>query len=158
MSGVVVASARPASLAGCALIFNDANEIKAFAKSHAKEPRARSVRSSVIHGETMSNRCDGCRRSFSKIDFGPMLRDEVWRQLAAEWETLCYDCILSRAAERQVDLSLESLEPCSFNLFHWPKSYFNLFKSTERQPLEPKILSRWRAVASSVPHIPPEAF
>jgi hypothetical protein len=89
-------------------------------------------------------KCDGCRRSFRKISLGPMLLGDVWCSLAAEHETLCFECILSRATERQVDLSLASLVPCPLNLRDWPHSYFNLFRSTERQPLARQVLDDWR--------------
>lgn len=92
-------------------------------------------------------KCDGCRRSWRKVRAGPMLHDEVWHRLAAEHETLCFGCILDRATKRKVDLSIISLLPCAFNLFHWPHSYFNLFQSTARQPLGPTVLNQWRTEA-----------
>jgi len=39
-----------------------------------------------------------------------------------------------RAAESKVELTLASLMPCAFNLFHWPLSWFNRFAQRERPP------------------------
>ena len=69
--------------------------------------------------------CDGCH----KRDFrsAPMLFDDVWQKLAGAREILCFSCMLKRAKERKVHLGLSSLKPCPVNLFHWPRSWFNLF-------------------------------
>jgi hypothetical protein len=99
----------------------------------------------------MSSRCDGCRQTFRKVPLGPMLLTTTWRKIAAQQETLCLECIVDRAIERKIVLSLRTLRPCPFNLLHWPLSYFNFFNSLNstkrRGPLGRKILNQWRAEA-----------
>jgi hypothetical protein len=76
----------------------------------------------------------------------PMLRDEVWHKLAdADERFLCADCMFDSAETRGVALSIASLRPCPFNLFHRPKSWFNLFMRGETEP--PANLAEWEAIA-----------
>ena len=65
-------------------------------------------------------------------------------KLAGKRETLCTDCMFERAIERKVDLGLSSLKPCPVNLFHWPRSYFNLFAQVETPPT--RMSPEWREV------------
>ena len=51
-----------------------------------------------------------------------MLSDAVWRKLAGRHEMLCAECMFTRAAARDVRLSLASLQPCEFNLMCSPVS------------------------------------
>ncbi len=82
----------------------------------------------------------------------PMLHDAMWRKLAEERETLCFDCMLDRATERQVNLSLTDLLPCPFNLRDWPDSYFNLFRKYEEH-IERAARDQWRAQAWKARHL-----
>jgi hypothetical protein len=81
--------------------------------------------------------CDDCDAE----DAGPMLHDEAWAKLARPDERLCFRCILRRASERQVELSIASLRPCPVNLFHSPMSWFDLFMSSEHEP--PANIKKW---------------
>jgi hypothetical protein len=92
--------------------------------------------------ETEIRCCDGCHKSFDDVPHAPMLHDHVWARLAAANENLCPGCMLERAIERKVCLDLSSLRPCAFNLFHWPRSYFNLFAGTNTPPT--RIPAEWR--------------
>jgi hypothetical protein len=73
------------------------------------------------------DRCDGCRQSFNDVPRAPMLRDAAWRKLADPQAILCAGCMLERAIDRSVDLTLADLLPCPFNLFHAPRSWYHLF-------------------------------
>jgi hypothetical protein len=66
-------------------------------------------------------------------------------------EMLCAECMFTRAAARDVRLSLASL-PCEFNLMCSPVSWFELFASIEIRP--PNNLDAWRAVAARFPNAP----
>lgn len=87
-------------------------------------------------------KCDSCHRT--DVSSAPMLHDSVWVQLADEHETLCFSCMLARAKERKVYLSLSSLKPCPVNLFHWPRSWFNLF--AKETPPPTRMSPEWREV------------
>lgn len=82
--------------------------------------------------------CDDCDAE----DIGPMLYDEAWARLARPHERLCFRCMLRRASERRVDLSIASLRPCPVNLFHSPRSWFDLFMSREIKP--PANIEEWQ--------------
>ena len=86
--------------------------------------------------------CDSCHRS--DVPSAPMLFDDVWAKLADERETLCPNCMFERAIERKVYLELSSLKPCPVNLFHWPRSDYNLFVQGEPQPTQ--MSPEWRDV------------
>jgi hypothetical protein len=90
------------------------------------------------------NRCDGCHQSFNdpKITAAPILIDETWAKLAGEQETLCAACFFDRAIELQIDVKLTDSLPCAFNLFHWPRSWYDLFLS--KQNSEPANIDEWR--------------
>ena len=87
-------------------------------------------------------RCDGCGKSWRKVSAAPVLHDHIWLQIADTHEILCVGCMFERAAERKVYLELSSLRPCPFNLFHWPRSYFNLFAEMETPPT--RVPPEWR--------------
>jgi hypothetical protein len=72
-----------------------------------------------------------------------MLHDAAWSKIADKNETLCAPCFFQRVNERRVPLSLADLLPCSFNLWHWPHSWFNLFASKEPPPTV--IDDEWRS-------------
>jgi hypothetical protein len=80
----------------------------------------------------MTRKCAGCNKR--ALGGAPMLHNHVWLQLAAKNEILCWSCLLNRATERRVYLSLESLKPCPVNLFGWPRSWFNLFAEHNSPP------------------------
>jgi hypothetical protein len=72
-----------------------------------------------------------------------MLIHTTWAKLANERERLlCAQCMFRRAIERQVPLTLADLQPCPFNLFHTPQSWFDLFLSRETEP--PPNIDEWR--------------
>jgi hypothetical protein len=52
--------------------------------------------------------------------------------------------MFDRAIERKVRLGLSSLKPCPVNLFHWPRSDFNLFARMEIPPT--RVSPEWRGV------------
>jgi hypothetical protein len=81
------------------------------------------------------------------VGLAPKLHDAVWRKLAGRHKMLCAECMFTRAAARDVRLSLASLQPCEFNLMCSPVSWFELFASVEIRP--PKNLDAWRAVLRS---------
>jgi hypothetical protein len=95
------------------------------------------------------NVCHGCgqsldRRRRSHVELGPILHDHIWRQLAGPHEALCLMCMGQRAAHRLGRmLTLADLRPCSWNLFHRPHSWFDLFVEMEGAP--PSNLDEWRA-------------
>jgi hypothetical protein len=90
-------------------------------------------------------KCDGCHKHFGDGVDAPVLHDDVWQDIADQSETLCAQCMFTRAGERRVYLSLASLKPCACNLFHWPHSWFNLFASVEPPPTV--VDYEWRAAA-----------
>src|SRR6516165_11864289 len=67
-----------------------------------------------------SNICDGCgvsldRRRREHVTLGPIVHEDIWRQLAKPTEALCWECMLERARVRLgrmlrlTDLPLEPL-------------------------------------------------
>ena len=67
--------------------------------------------------------------------------NSTWQRFAEKHEWLCAECCFKRAIARRVDLKFSDLLPCSFNLFHRPVSWFDLFYKAE----EPKPdLGEWR--------------
>ena len=46
--------------------------------------------------------------------------------------------------QRRVYLELSSLKPCPFNLFHWPRSFFNFFAKGTPPPT--RMSPEWREV------------
>jgi hypothetical protein len=94
--------------------------------------------------------CNECQERLADIRLGPMLYDHVWIQLAAKHERLCFGCMLERATQRNVHLDLSSLSPCAFNLYRWPRSYFNLFAEIETPPtrLSPEWREAWHEFKS----------
>lgn len=96
--------------------------------------------------------CDDCGKTPNVVELAPMLHDAVWCKLAGRHEMLCAECLFTRAAARNVRLSLASLQPCEFNLMCSPVSWFELFASVEIRP--PKNLDAWRAVAARFPSAP----
>jgi hypothetical protein len=96
-----------------------------------------------------SEQCDCCHASFDEIEPAPMLREEVWEQLTDyPGVQMCARCMFARAAESKVELTLASLMPCAFNLFHWPLSWFNRFAQRERPPTI--INPAWRAAMANL--------
>ena len=71
-----------------------------------------------------------------------MLHDRSWIQLAPPNITLCNDCMLKRAADKHIKLTLADLTPCPFNLRHGPLSWFELFAKEETAP--PHNLAEWQ--------------
>jgi hypothetical protein len=80
-----------------------------------------------------------------------MLRNRTWQRLADSRESLCFLCLFERARERQVELGLDDLRMCQFNLFHRPHSWYDEFLSPGRlrrhikkQPPD-DLVEDWRA-------------
>jgi hypothetical protein len=96
--------------------------------------------------------CDDCGKTPNVVELAPMLHNAVWCKLAGRHEMLCAECMFTRAAARDVRLSLASLQRCEFNLVCSPVSWFELFASIEIRP--PKNLDAWRAVAAGFPNAP----
>jgi hypothetical protein len=71
-------------------------------------------------------KCDGRSQLLDWLPLGTMLEDRVWHKLADESETLCLSCVIDRAEQRGVRLTLASLLPCALNLLGKP-SFFDLF-------------------------------
>ena len=99
--------------------------------------------------------CADCRRSLSGPKRStlacPMLRGETWRKLANGPEELCFECMLDRARERDVAISIGDLIPSAFCLFHWPRSHFNVVnKGSEYWPWR----HDWRYAAWTVRDLP----
>jgi hypothetical protein len=88
------------------------------------------------------NVCDGC----GHVELGPIVHAHIWQQLAEEpREYLCLMCMGQRAWERLGrHLTLADLQPCSWNLFHRPHSWFDLF-AAEHEP--PSNLADWHSAA-----------
>ncbi len=83
-----------------------------------------------------------------------MFHDATWQRLADEHERLlCSDCLLTRAIDRQVDLTLADLLPCAFNLFHRPFSWFDLFRKFD--PPGAAVPKEWQQVMAAYPHLSP---
>jgi len=97
-------------------------------------------------------KCSDCGRTPKVTELAPMLHDSVWRKLAGSHEMLCVQCMFTRAAARDIYLSLASLQPCDFNLMCSPVSWFELFASVEMRP--PANLDAWRTAAAEVPNAP----
>jgi len=97
-------------------------------------------------------KCSDCDRTPKVTELAPILRDAVWRKLAASHEMLCVQCMFTRAAAQDICLSLASLQPCDFNLMCSPVSWFELFASVEIRA--PANLDAWRAAAAGVPNAP----
>ena len=64
-----------------------------------------------------SYRCDACSRSLSKVRIAPMLRNEVWLQIADQNPyLLCEFCARQRAKYHLGrGLTVADLKPCVFN-------------------------------------------
>jgi hypothetical protein len=96
------------------------------------------------------NVCDGCGVSFDRrlrahVELGPIVRDDIWRQLAAPRECLCPTCMYRRSWERLGRmLTLADLRPCCWNLEDQPFSWFDLFVELEGAP--PDNIEEWRGV------------
>jgi len=99
-------------------------------REHAKR-LAEQLTLHVIARIDESFKCDHCKRPFSReVQRGPVLKDEVWLQLAAEYETLCGACVVERAAACGVPITFADLLPCAFNLMGDARSsWFAVFGS-----------------------------
>jgi hypothetical protein len=78
--------------------------------------------------------CDACH--LDDYPLAPMLRDAAWAKIADVRDTLCSKCFFDRAIERQINLTFADLEPCAFNLFDRPNSWFDLFLNAEWREAE----------------------
>jgi hypothetical protein len=75
-----------------------------------------------------------------------MLHDATWCRFASKNETLCGNCVLQRAINRKVPITLADLRPCPLNLFRWPRSWFNFFAGRENPPTF--VSAKWRKAAA----------
>src|SRR5262249_16948229 len=76
---------------------------------------------------------------------GPIVHDEIWRQLANPSEALCWKCMLHRACLRLGRmLTLADLRPCRWNRYNEPYSYLDLFIDIEGRL--PSNLAEWASV------------
>jgi hypothetical protein len=93
--------------------------------------------------------CDGCdRRLVPERPPAPMLHDHIWCQLADPREMLCVDCMVMRAAQHDIRLSLASLKPVPVNLVCNPWSWFDLFLNFNKNKLPRNFdLQAWRQAA-----------
>jgi len=97
---------------------NDARGNREQAKRLAEQ-----VTSCVITRIDESFKCDHCKRPlWREVQLGPMLKDEVWLQLAAKYETLCAGCVFERAAACEISITFADLRPCTFNLMGGARS------------------------------------
>jgi hypothetical protein len=89
--------------------------------------------------------CDRCRQSFDQVQRGPIVHDHIWQQLTKRREgVLCAGCMYARTHERLGRvLTLADLQPCPWNLFHRPHSWFDFFVEIEGAP--PSNLAEWRS-------------
>src|SRR5262245_37643389 len=100
----------------------------------------------------LHNVCDGCsqtldRRRREHVLLGPIVHEEIWRQLAKPTEALCRECMLERARVRLGRmLTLADLRPCCWNRLNEPYSYLDLFVDIEGKP--PRNLAEWRSVGA----------
>jgi hypothetical protein len=87
-------------------------------------------------------RCDGCNKLIGdEVPSAPILRDNAWAKLSRPDEYLCAGCMFQRAIDRDfITLRFGDLKPVAFNLFHRPRSWFDLFLSKEPTPPD---LSEW---------------
>ena len=98
-------------------------------REHAKR-LAEQVTLQVIARIDETDKCDHCKRPFScEVRYGPVLKDEVWLQLAAKYETLCGACVVERAAACRVPITFTDLLPCAFNLMGGTHSWLEVFRS-----------------------------
>jgi hypothetical protein len=73
-------------------------------------------------------KCDHCKKClWREARLGPVLKDEVWLQLAAKHEILCGACVIERAAARGVTITFADLRPCNLNLKGGVQSWFEVF-------------------------------
>jgi hypothetical protein len=93
----------------------------------------------------MQPKCNDCKSSDGLA--APMLKDAAWQQLAGKHEWLCAECCFKRAIARRVDMRFSELLPCSFNLFHRPVSWFDLFYKAEE--LKPDLYEWGEALEGS---------
>ena len=97
-----------------------------------------------------SNICDGCgvsldRRRREHVMLGPIVHEDIWRQLAKPTEALCWECMLERARVRLGRiLTFADLRPCRWNRFNEPYSYLDLLIDIEGAL--PTNLDEWRGV------------
>lgn len=95
------------------------------------------------------NCCDDCGKTFRiQVELAPMLKDEIWRQLASEDTCLCFGCMLDRAAKKHVQFSIDSLHPCATNLLR-RSSWFELFIGVANRL--PANLAEWHTAFAAVP-------
>jgi hypothetical protein len=95
---------------------------------HAKR-LAEQATTQIIARIDEKGKCDHCKRSLScEVRYGPILKDEVWLQLAAKYETLCGACVAERAAAVGAQLTAADLLPCAFNLHGGANSWFEVFR------------------------------
>jgi hypothetical protein len=80
-----------------------------------------------------------------------MFVDAAWARLARSDEMMCAPCAFGAAVNAKISLTLADLLPCAFNLFHSPRSWFDLFLS--REGGTPPNLQEWRAaeIAARIP-------
>ena len=79
--------------------------------------------------------CDACGKDYQGR-LAPMLRDEVWQQLANKTQILCDPCCQERAKTLEIEITLATLEPCPFNLIGWSNSHFNRFAASTNDNYE----------------------
>jgi hypothetical protein len=90
-----------------------------------------------------TTRCNDCGSPVNQVPCGAMLHDATWRKIARDAEFLCGQCLLHRAALRNVSISFADLLPCPLNLEGSPRSWFEVL--LERETTQPG-LSEWRDV------------
>jgi hypothetical protein len=105
-------------------------------REHAKR-LVEQVMTQVIVRIDEKDKCDHRKRPFSREEQrGPVLKDHVWLQLAAKYETLCGACVAERAAMGIVSITFADLQPCAFNLIGGVNSWFEVFRDENASECE----------------------
>jgi hypothetical protein len=77
-----------------------------------------------------SNECNRCGRDWDKVAHAPVLRDEIWSEVAGKRESLCIGCLEYQLADKcdGLELKLEHLLPSPYNFYGRPGgSWFEAF-------------------------------
>jgi hypothetical protein len=110
------------------LALRDAGGNREHAKRLTEQLLTEQLMPQVIARIDETFKCDHCKKCFwHEVRLGPVLKDEVWLQLAAQHETLCGACVIERAAARGVTITFADLRPCGFNLKGGAQSWFEVF-------------------------------
>jgi hypothetical protein len=113
------------------------------ARQRLRDYRARKRAAGAAAMRDDRDLCSACRQSFDGVPQAPMLFDGSWRKLAHPRELLCADCFFAREVQRRICITLADLRPCPVNLFHRPRSWFDLFAKDEAA----EVVEAWLKMA-----------